>query len=400
MARDMHLIRRSLGMIGGEYASISGGPWRIAAVFLALAFVCPAAYAASGYFVYITSGQDGLYVSSFDPDTGEIADPAAAAPKVERMNFHEIHPNGKYLYACVRTRRPDESMGGALIAYAIDLQDGKLTKLNETDTREGPAHVAVDATGSVVIASNYSGGSIAAAPIRPDGSLADLSAFIKCEGSSVHPKRQTEPHPHAANFSVDNRCVVIADLGQDKLLVYRVDPAKGTLTPNDPPFFSTAPGTGPRHMTFHPNGKWAYVINELVSTVSALAYDADRGVFEELQTISTLPETFSDSNTTAEVLLHPSGRFLYGSNRGHDSIAVFLVDEDSGQLTPIEHVSTQGQRPRNFRLDPEGRYLFAANQDSDTVVIFGIDGATGRLTPMGRTLVVPRPMCVRFVKRN
>jgi 6-phosphogluconolactonase len=255
----------------------------------------------------------------------------------------------------------------------------------------------VDKTGRNVLVANYGSGSVACLPVKEDGRLAEASAFIQHTGSSVNPQRQQGPHAHSVNMSPDNRFAMVADLGLDEVLVYRFDPVKGSLAANDPPFAKVKPGSGPRHFAFHPGGKFAYVINELASTVTALAYDARRGILSEVQTVSTLPPGFTGTSTTAEVQVHPSGKFLYGSNRGHDSIAVFGIDARKGTLTPIEHVPTQGKTPRNFGIDPTGSYLLAANQSSDNVVVFRIDPQTGRLTPTGQVLEVGIPVCVKFV---
>jgi 6-phosphogluconolactonase len=255
----------------------------------------------------------------------------------------------------------------------------------------------VDKSGKAVLVANYGSGSVAVLPVKEDGSLAEASAFVQHSGSGPNPKRQQAPHAHSINVSPDNRFAIAADLGLDKLLVYRLDAAKGTLTPNDPPFAKVDPGFGPRHFAFHPDARHAYVINEMASTVTALTWDAARGVLNPVQTISTLPKDFKGDSTCAEVAVHPSGRFLYGSNRGHNSIAVFGIDRAKGTLTPVEHVSTQGKTPRNFGIDPTGSYLFAANQDSGNIVMFRIDAKTGRLTPAGQTLEAGAPVCVRFV---
>jgi 6-phosphogluconolactonase len=211
----------------------------------------------------------------------------------------------------------------------------------------------------------------------------------------VNRSRQQGPHAHSINLSPDNRFAIAADLGLDKVLVYRFDAAKSSLAPNDPPFTAVKPGAGPRHFAFHPNKRYGYIINELASTVTAFSWDGAAGVLKEVQTISTLPKDFSGESTCAEVQVHPSGKFLYGSNRGHDSIAVFSID-GKGRLTPVEHVSTQGKSPRNFAIDPTGAWLLAANQNSGNVVLFRIDAKTGRLTPAGQTLEVASPVCVRF----
>ena len=239
-------------------------------------------------------------------------------------------------------------------------------------------------------------GSIASLPIAPDGKLRPPASVIQHTGSSVNKRRQTGPHAHSINIDPTNRFAIAADLGIDKLLIYKFDPAKGTLKPNDPPAVKLAPGAGPRHFAFAPKGKFAYVINELDSTVTTLAFDAAKGTLTKLQTISTLPPGCKTPNTTAEVQVHPSGKFLYGSNRGHDSLAIFAIDSESGELTPVGHQSTGGKTPRNFGIDPTGRFILAANQSSNNIVVFRFDQATGKLKPTGSEITVSSPVCVKF----
>jgi len=248
------------------------------------------------------------------------------------------------------------------------------------------------------VAANYGGGSITAVKIKDDGSLGDVTTFIQHTGSSVNPQRQKEPHAHSINIDKSNRYAVAADLGLDKLLVYRFDAKEGTLTPNQPPFTALKPGAGPRHFAFHPKGDRAYVINEIQCTVTAFDYDANKGTLKETQTISTLPpgEEVQKGYSTAEVQVHPSGKFVYGSNRGHNSIVVFAIRND-GQLKYVENESTQGKTPRNFGIDPSGKFLLAANQDSDSVVVFKIDEKTGALEPTGNRIEAPSPVCVKFL---
>jgi 6-phosphogluconolactonase len=248
-----------------------------------------------------------------------------------------------------------------------------------------------------VLVANYGGGSVSVLPIQSDGRLGPATGFVQHEGSSVNPRRQERPHAHSMNLDAANRFAFAADLGLDKVLVYRFDANRGTIVPNDPPAATVAPGSGPRHFAFHPRGRNAYVINEMTSTVTAFRYDAGRGRLTELHTISTLPQGFTGNNSTAEVQVHPSGRFLYGSNRGHDSIAIFSIDSDTGRLTQVGHQPTGGRTPRNFGIDPTGVYLLAANQESSTVTVFRIDPRTGRLTPTGQTVNVPVPVCVKMM---
>jgi 6-phosphogluconolactonase len=242
---------------------------------------------------------------------------------------------------------------------------------------------------------------VAVLPIGTDGALKPASAFIQHTGASVNAERQKGPHAHSINLDPANRFAYAADLGLDKVLIYRFNAEKGSLVANDPPFASVEPGAGPRHFAFHPDGRFAYVINEMHVTVTAFSRDRDRGALTELQTISTLPpgRSVETGYSTADVQVHPSGRFLYGSNRGHDSIVVFAIDEKTGRLTYVENRPTQGSTPRGFGIDPSGTYLLAANQRSDTVVVFRIDRQTGRLTPTGHTIAVGAPVCVKFVQK-
>jgi 6-phosphogluconolactonase len=283
-------------------------------------------------------------------------------------------------------------------AFAIDAATGNLTLLNQEGVRgASPCHLSVEPSGKVLLAANYSDGTVTALPIRDTGRVDEPTAFIQHTGASVNPERQKGPHAHSINTDPAGRFAFAADLGLDKVLIYRLDARLGTLTPHDPPSVSVTPGAGPRHFAFHPSGRTAYLLNEIDSTVTAFGYDPERGVLTTLQTLSTLPEGFMGNNSTAEVLVHPSGRFLYSSNRGHDSIALFTIEERSGHLTAIGHESTRGKTPRNFGIDPTGALLLAANQDSDSVVLFRIDPESGRLTATGEAVEVPHPVCVRMI---
>ncbi len=349
------------------------------------------------YFGTYTRGESrGIYSGWFSPETAEVAGLELAA-EVPNPSFLALHPNRKYLYA-VSEMIGGGKKEGAVSAFAIDHVTGKLTLLNQVSARgAGPCHVAVDHTGKYVAVANYSSGSTAVFPIGEDGRLGEATGFVQHKGKSVHPQRQRGPHAHVVVFSPDNRFLLVADLGLDKVLVYRFDAATGKIEPNDPPFATVAPGSGPRHLAFHPSKPWVYVINELSSTVTAFRYDASRGALEEFQTVSTLPEGFQGENTTAEIAVHPSGKFLYGSNRGHDSIAVFQIDQQKGSLSGLATFPSRGAWPRNFALDPEGKFLFAANQNSDSVSIYRVDPATGHLEALGQPLPVPTPVCVLFV---
>ncbi|MGB9606146.1 MAG: lactonase family protein, partial [Bryobacteraceae bacterium] len=348
------------------------------------------------YFGTYTGGKSaskGIYVARFDGATGQLGEPQLAA-EITNPSFLAIHPNRRFLYAVGET---GGKQGGTVSAFAVDRATGRLSLLNQASSRGGgPCHVTVDKTGQWVLTVNYGTGSVTVLAIRPDGSLGESTAFVQHAGSSVNPKRQEGPHAHSVNLSPDNRFAIVADLGLDQVLVYRFDAAKGTLQPNDPPFARVAPGSGPRHFTFHPSGRFAYVINELASTITAFNWDAGRGALSEIQTLSTLPQDFSGENYTAEVVAHPNGRFLYGSNRGHDSIALFSIDRQ-GKLAFVETTPTRGSFPRNFALDPTGRWLLVANQRSDNVVLFRVDPKTGKLSSADRMVHVGAPVCVRFL---
>ncbi len=339
----------------------------------------------------------GIYLLRLDLDTGAVTSLGLAA-QATNPSFLAIHPNHRFLYAVGEISDFSGKKSGAVSAFAIQPKSGKLRLLNQEPSEgAGPCHLVVDRSGKSVLVANYGGGSVAVLPIRKDGHLGEATAFVQHKGSSVNPQRQEGPHAHSINVDSTNRFAVAADLGLDKLFVYRFDPAKGMLAANDPPWVSVKPGAGPRHFAFHPTGRFAYVINEMHCTVTAFAYDADRGVLKELQTISTLPGDVEEGYSTAEVQVHPSGKFLYGSNRGHDSIAVFAIDQETGKLSLVEHQPTQGKTPRNFGIDPTGTYLLAANQDSGTIVVFHIDPKKGKLKAAGEPVEVPTPVCVRFL---
>ena len=362
-----------------------------------MALLAVAATAAPKHYLvyfgtYTGEKSKGIYVSHFDAASGKLG-PLSVAAELVNPSFVAPHPNGRFLYAV------SEERGGSVSAFSIDPKTGTLTFLNRVPSRgNGPCYARVDNTGKAVLVANYGSGSFAVLPLEADGKLREASAFIQDEGKSANPTRQERPHAHSLNPSPDNRFAVGADLGLDKLFVFKFDAVQGTLTPNDPPSWQVKAGSGPRHFAFHPKGKFAYVTNEMASTVDALAWDATKGELRGLQTISTLPADFKGETTTAEIQVHPSGKFLYDSNRGADSIAVFAIDQRKGTLKAVDNTPTQGKVPRNFGIDPTGSFLIAANQKSDNIVVFRINKATGRLTPTGQVLEVGSPVCVKFVK--
>ena len=364
--------------------------------------LAPAAQRATSYLVYIGTytgpKSKGIDAWRLDARSGAL-DSIGLAAETTSPSFLAVHPNRKFLYAASEVDTVDGKRSGAVSAFSIDAQSGKLTLLNSQPSGgSGPCHVSVDASGKVVFVANYGGGSIASFPIKSDGSLAEAASFIQHKGSSVNRQRQEAPHAHCIAPDPANKFVLAADLGLDKILVYKLDPQSGRLTENDPAFGSVAPGSGPRHFSFTPDGKFCYVINEIKSTLTAFSYEASSGALKELQTVSTLP-TGADpkKNSTAEIEVHPSGKFVYGSNRGHDSIAVFTINLKSGELKLVQHQATGGKVPRSFGIDPGGNFLLAANQNSDSVVVFRIDRNSGRLTPTGQQIQAGSPVCVKFV---
>ena len=359
---------------------------------------------AGDYFVYVGTYTEqsakgkGIYVYRLDGASGDITSLGLAA-ETTNPSFLAIHPNQRFLYAVNEISSYEGQNSGGVSAFAIDHSTGKLTFLNEVASRGAdPCYITVDKTGKYVLVANYTGGSVAVFPILADGRLGETTSFVQHRGHGTNPERQEGPHAHSINLSPDNRYALVDDLGLDELLVYRFNAATGRLSPNDPSFAKLDPGAGPRHFAFRPGGRFAYVISEMQSTVTAFQYDAASGAVHAVQTIKTIPSDFSGHNDAAEVEVAPTGKFLYASNRGHDSIAVFAIDAGKGTLTPIEYISTQGKTPRSFEIDPSGSLLFAADQESHKIVIFRIDTSTGRLMPAGKALDVPSPVCIKFAR--
>jgi 6-phosphogluconolactonase len=339
----------------------------------------------------------GIYAYRFQA-SGKFT-PLGAVAASSNPSFLVVDHNQKFAYAANELSTYEGKPAGSVSAFAIDAATGQLKLLNVISSGgTAPCHVSLDQTGKWLFVANYDSGSVAVFPVHADGSLGAASAFIQHKGLSVDRERQTGPHAHSVYVSPDNRFLLAADLGLDHVMVYRFDAAKGTLTPNQPPFAAVAPGSGPRHMAFAKDGKFVYVLSEMAATVTAFRYDAGAGRLEQTQSISMLPADYTGSKSGAEIFVHPSGKFLYASNRGHDSIAVFRIDAGSGALTAAGQVSTQGKTPRNFAIDPTGGFLLAANQDSGSIVVFRIDQATGALTPTGDVLKVPAPVCLVFAR--
>lgn len=376
---------------------------------LGLAFLCMITWVPTGLIaetkdastlVYVgtyTGGESrGIYLFQLDPASGTLTARGLAA-EISNPSFLAVHPDRQHLYAVGELNSFQGKKGGAVTAFSIDTATGKLTQLNQQSSGgSGPCHITVDKAGRHVLVANYGGGSVSVLPLEADGKLGESVSFIQHQGKGEDPLRQEAPHAHSINLDAANRFAFVADLGLDKIMIYRFDAATGKLTPNQPAWTDLKAGSGPRHFSFQPSGRFAYVINEMQSTVTAFSCDAAKGILKEIQTISTLPEGFSGSNSTAEVQVHPSGKFLYGSNRGHDSIAVFSIDGPSGKLKLVEHQSTRGKEPRNFGIDPSGKFLLAANQNSGNLAVFKIDANTGGLSFL-REVKVPNPVCVKFL---
>jgi len=368
---------------------------------LAVLLVTAAEAPADEHLVYVGTytgkGSEGIYAYRFDPATGETSLLGLAAG-TDNPSFLAVDPNGRFLYAVNEVDTFRKEPTGAVSVFAIDRESGKLKLLQQVSSLGGgPAHVSLDRSARYLMVANYNGGSVVVFPIGKDGRLGRQTAFVQNAGSSVNPERQAGPHAHFIQATPDNRFAITADLGLDKLLVHRFDAKTGSLTPGTPGFAAVDPGAGPRHVAFAPSGKFVYVVNELVSTVTVFAYKPGPGTLDRIQTIPTLPKNFTGKDTAAEIVVDGKGRFLYVSNRGHDSIAVFSIDPDSGTLKSPEWVPSGGKTPRNFAIDPTGKWLLCANQDSNSIRLLKIDQKSGRLTQSDRSLTVVSPVCVRIV---
>ncbi|MCX7401216.1 MAG: lactonase family protein [Planctomycetales bacterium] len=339
----------------------------------------------------------GVYSCEFDAETGKLSDPVLAAELIN-PSFLAIHPSGKYLYAVNEVSEGPGRGNGAVTALTINA-DGTLTKINHQASEGGaPCHCNVDATGTNLLIANYGGGNVAVYPISEDGSLKPVSCNIQHEGSSVDKSRQEAPHAHSINVSSDNKFAYAADLGLDKIMIYKLDADAHTLSPANQPAALVTPGGGPRHFSIHPSGKFAYTNNEMTMVVTGFSRNSEDGSLKAIQEISTIPAGFDGRKSTAECVVHPSGKFLYVSNRGHETITAYTIDQETGLLTYVENEPTGGKEPRNFFIDPSGKWLLAENQNSDTVYVFSIDQQTGALKPTGDFVTVGRPVCIRMVK--
>jgi 6-phosphogluconolactonase len=346
---------------------------------------------------YTRGESRGIYRFRLHPKEGRI-EPLGLAADATSPSFLALHPSGRLLYSVNEMGEFQGQPTGAVSAYALDPETGALDLLNQVSSGDrGPCHLAVDPSGRFLLVANYGGGSLSLIPIRGDGSLEDPVRVVRHEGSGAHPQRQQAPHVHCVRFQPGTGLAFVADLGVDRIFRYRLDADSGELSSADPPFLELAPGAGPRHVDFSPDGDALYVAGELDSTITTFRV-APGSEPEKSQTVSTLPPGFAESNSTAEIRVSPDGRFVYISNRGHDSIAVFRAAGPRGELEWVAHASTRGRTPRNFNLDPSGRFLIVANQNSDSLAFFRIDPETGELEPVGNPVPAPSPVCVLFVE--
>jgi 6-phosphogluconolactonase len=349
---------------------------------------------------HVAGKGEGIYQYRLDLATGSLTF-ADKVPDVANPSFLALGPERRCLY-CVNEMSGEEGKAtGGVSAFRLDPEHGGLHLINQQTTQgTSPCHLTVDPSGRYLLVVNYGSGSLCVLPILEEGGLGPIVEFVQHEGSSINPQRQTGPHPHSVNVGPVDHLVYVPDLGLDKVFIYELDIETGELKPyHEQPWARTKSGAGPRHMDFHPSGGFAYVANELDSTVTVFAVDPERGTLKEVQTLPALPANFEGKSWCADIHVHPNGRFIYCSNRGHDSIAVFGVDESSGRLTPVAHTPTQGKTPRNFSLDPSGIYLLAANQNSDDIHVFRVDGKSGKLTPTGHSIEVPTPVAVKMMPR-
>jgi len=354
---------------------------------------------------YTGPKSQGIYVFRLEAENPAVSQnitlvPLGLAAASPNPSFLAVDPGRHLLFAVNEVNEFDGKPTGAVSAFAFagDRTKGRLTLINQMPSMgTGPCHLVVDGSGRHVLVANYGSGSVSVLPIASNGRLGPASDVVQHTGSSVNPERQRGPHAHCVTIDRANRFAFVCDLGLDKVLAYRFDAQRGKLTPHDPPYAQLKPGAGPRHMVFRPDGRFAYVVNELNSTVTAFGYDANAGVLREVQTVSTLPEHFDGANSGAEVDVHASGRWLYVSNRGHNSVVLFGIDTDGGTLTYVEEQGTAGFKPRHFGIDPSATFLAVGNQDSDTILVARIDAGSGRLKPSGVLAHAPSPVCMKFL---
>lgn len=362
--------------------------------------------AGNATLVYVgtyTGGKSkGIYLFRLQTDNLEVSQnitlvPLGLVAEISNPSFLELDTKRRLLFAVNEDSQFEGKPGGSVSAFSID-SAGKLSLLNQRPSMgAGPCHLVLDKDGKNILVANYDGGSVSVLPVGADGKLGEASAFVQHTGKSVNPDRQAGPHAHCVTLDIANRFAFVCDLGLDKVLTYRFDAQQGKLTPGAPPFTPIKPGAGPRHLVFRPDGLFAYVINELDSTIAAFSYNAADGRLAPVETVSTLPPYFDGKNSGAEIGMHPSGKWLYASNRGNETVVLFELDRDTGKLTYVEEQGTGGKTPRHFGIEPSAKHLAICNQNSDTVLACRIDSGNGRLKPSGVFASVPTPVCAKFL---
>ncbi len=333
-----------------------------------------------------------------DASANIVLQPLGLAAESVDPAFLALDEKHRRVFAVNEIDNFDGGRTGSVTAFAINPVTGRLDRLNQKSSMgAGPCHLTIDRDGRNVLIANYSGGTVAVLRVEADGKLGAATSVIQHVGKSVNPQRQEAPHPHCVTLDPANRFAFVCDLGLDKVLAYKFDPQAGKLTPAAQPFAALKPGAGPRHMVFRPDGKFAYVFNELNSTVTGFAYAADSGTLTEIETVSSLPPRFDGANSGAEIAMHPGGRWLYASNRGRNSVALFAIDRQKGTLKFVEDLATGGKTPRHFGLEPGAKHVAICNQDSNTILMARIDPATGRMMPATVFADAPSPVCAVFL---
>jgi len=349
-------------------------------------------------FGSLGANKQGIALSSFDTISGKLSAPRLIK-EAQAPGFFVVHPDGKHIYTTVSLDTMPKQSGGALSAYGVDPRTGDLTFLNSLPSRgKEPCHISLDGDGTHVLAANYTSANAIVCSILPDGSLGKETGFAQSSGHSINKERQNEAHAHSIRVDPSNKYALVCDLGADKILIYKYDKNKGTLKANQPAFAKSTPGAGPRHSIFHPNGKYFYVANELLNTISVYTWNAKKGELAEIQQISTLPADFKEFSKLAEIAVYPNGKYLYCTNRGHNTIAVFNIDQKTGKISFLQHIATKGNMPRNFTFDPSNGWLILTNHASNNIVVYKIDKSTGMLTQNGEPMELEAPFCVRFLK--
>lgn len=347
---------------------------------------------------YTTAKSKGIYEAAINPATGELGPPTLAA-EVKNPTFLALNPAQTRLYAVSEVEQFEGKSAGGVVAF--DIESHGLREINQQASGgKGPCHLAIDKTDSCVLVANYGSGSVAVLGLDASGALQGPALAVQHRGSSINPQRQSGPHAHFITTDTQNRFVLACDLGLDKLFVYRFDPKNALLTPDVPPAFLVKPGSGPRHLVFHPNGKTVYLVNEMASRLDVLAYNETSGTLQHVQSLGMLPNDFKGENLGAEVQVHPSGKFVFASNRGHNSIVVYKVISERGELELVKRESCEGRTPRHFVLTPDGRWMLVENQDSDNVAVFAVNARTGELKSTGQKYELGAPVCAVLMKPN